>query len=1465
MKNRFRNINSFLSIRAIIVLAAVFVMSWKPLLAQDVNLAAVREASVMKVTDVQNSEGVNVWIDYWYDDTDPVMPGYAWEWDKLPNKYRNMLRLSFNGPEMRDEASLENSPTGGKIAKGTTSFVVGEKAEIYIGYPHNFTEAQHQLIIDAGYEETGDTLKSSIWVTWVMAKKVVEAGETVSIAPELLITNSITNVIFIRKAEFYNINVANSDLMIDWTKGLLDGENLTTDKPWVFSKPAQKFSSYSRILLPAAIKDAATGQAVGPLSFNILDAGDLYVCYTHNATAENLQPLFDAGFELTGDTLYTDIWVKWVVTRKRFEAGAEVTLSEKMIMPQGNISLVLLAPSSESIYDVSSAAPGILATVEKGVNDGEQLFPDRAWVFNKPDANYADCFRLWVPTTLKSAETALPTGPISIRMSEWTEVFLCYTHNSSAEHKQPIFDVGFVENGDTLFTDIWVKWVVTTKIFAPGETLVLDGRMMIPEGIPSVVLLRNPLVQDLTTDAAGLGDKFEINPYTWDSEFVFTDRDYLIEYPYTYRGLVRVKTPNDLKNLDNGTVTFTVNDDVTVLFGHSVHSGATLPQSYVDEGFTEYGDSLPFADGAYYLRLYEKDYDKGETVTLGGAKADNAIGGFAWTAFVKRRSTDFLTEPVVNITTRPRVTFSDVFSSDGLEYTVSETPSMHGVAIYSDASNVWEDSIDYKYGKKYAGIWSLVTPEAQKDQNGTLTFTTDTYSKLFLGLADSILPQGWADAGFSATGQKLSDLDETLTLYMFEGEFEAGTYTFGGSGLNNVGGHMWVLMGKAFRNDAGTDAEETFADGADNWVTDVGEENPGKWGVNGDGWYVMNEATIGKNSLTGESMPLINDWSIWQDAWINGNFTLDLELGMNTAASGNLAEVTHHLTHVAVVFCWQDEYNYYAYLLGRSPGEYWTYEGLYKVKDGVRSNVYLEPQDEASMGEGYLEMEGLRAMQISRNGNVITVKLDGWIVAQGEDSDLMSGGVGVGEFNKGAVAVDNLKLTASSQAQPQWVHKNFSDLIYSIADSSGKYLTVSDDQQNFGCAPQGRFGKWVADGAEEGNLSWGGTGGALRLHDLNLGKTFTMEAYVKLTSQQEYSFPYVDVMHFLYRGGGWRYGVGADGIDLEAKTANLSLSFEARLQMEESITTTVDLDEWFHIAVVRDNSMIFLYIDKSEVGSMNVPEAASDSLVYPWAMVSFGKYSDLDVFKDGFTSEPYILVDRARLSSHAIDLEEDFLGSKDSVVVVEQPTAKDTGDYDGNGSLNITDVIAMLLMARDNPSDPQVDFNRDGKYTIADAIQLIIFMNSSKQILLAAANDPGNLDYLLSLKDADIEYVLGQLRLMNLSEEEMAAIEELLGMSRVVVLPKAFSLKQNYPNPFNPSTTISFDIPEGKSVPVDLRIYNLRGQLVSILVNEAKDAGTYNVFWNGKNSRGESVGSGIYFYRIKAGDFSSIRKMVLLK
>jgi hypothetical protein len=94
-------------------------------------------------------------------------------------------------------------------------------------------------------------------------------------------------------------------------------------------------------------------------------------------------------------------------------------------------------------------------------------------------------------------------------------------------------------------------------------------------------------------------------------------------------------------------------------------------------------------------------------------------------------------------------------------------------------------------------------------------------------------------------------------------------------------------------------------------------------------------------------------------------------------------------------------------------------------------------------------------------------------------------------------------------------------------------------------------------------------------------------------------------------------------------------------------------------------------------------------------------------------------------------------------------------------------------------------------------------------------------------------------------------------------IPDDYTLLPNYPNPFNQSTTLCFSLPEDQLI--NLEIFDSNGKKILTLVNESKHAGFHQLSWDGLNKQGQPVGSGLYIYRIRAGSFTSSRKMLLLK
>lgn len=94
-------------------------------------------------------------------------------------------------------------------------------------------------------------------------------------------------------------------------------------------------------------------------------------------------------------------------------------------------------------------------------------------------------------------------------------------------------------------------------------------------------------------------------------------------------------------------------------------------------------------------------------------------------------------------------------------------------------------------------------------------------------------------------------------------------------------------------------------------------------------------------------------------------------------------------------------------------------------------------------------------------------------------------------------------------------------------------------------------------------------------------------------------------------------------------------------------------------------------------------------------------------------------------------------------------------------------------------------------------------------------------------------------------------------------IPTEYALRQNSPNPFNPTTRIAYDLPQAAHV--SIQIYNTLGMKVATIVDHDQPAGYYSIVWNGRDNQGASVASGIYIYKMEAGNYTSVKKMMLIK
>lgn len=178
----------------------------------------------------------------------------------------------------------------------------------------------------------------------------------------------------------------------------------------------------------------------------------------------------------------------------------------------------------------------------------------------------------------------------------------------------------------------------------------------------------------------------------------------------------------------------------------------------------------------------------------------------------------------------------------------------------------------------------------------------------------------------------------------------------------------------------------------------------------------------------------------------------------------------------------------------------------------------------------------------------------------------------------------------------------------------------------------------------------------------------------------------------------------------------------------------------------------------------------------------------------------------------------------------------------------------------------QTEFNFVNRIMVPDMNGTTVdLMNSPLGVLnvpLTFAVDPawqtGNCEFVVFVQNIDTKEVLQthKVALIDLPENPVSIDDPGTPSLQTALLG-------NYPNPFNPNTTIRFSLKD--NAPVSVEIYNHKGQKIKTLVNEAKEAGTHSATWNGTDENGLSVASGIYYFKMNSGKFSSTKKMILMK
>ncbi|MCE2399709.1 sulfatase-like hydrolase/transferase [Candidatus Poribacteria bacterium] len=212
----------------------------------------------------------------------------------------------------------------------------------------------------------------------------------------------------------------------------------------------------------------------------------------------------------------------------------------------------------------------------------------------------------------------------------------------------------------------------------------------------------------------------------------------------------------------------------------------------------------------------------------------------------------------------------------------------------------------------------------------------------------------------------------------------------------------------------------------------------------------------------------------------------------------------------------------------------------------------------------------------------------------------------------------------------------------------------------------------------------------------------------------------------------------------------------------------------------------------------------------------------------------------------------------------EQITVPQTLPWDINND-GVVDVRDLILVSnsfgKETPEHPRADVNKDGKVDIIDL--LYVASHFGESCIASASSTSVSSDHVENIS----EWLTEAYQADDGSDVFRSGIANLEALFNTVT-PKKTTLLPNFPNPFNPETWIPYDLAQDTDVDID--IYNLKGEIIRKLNMGYQAAGTYRTkggaaYWDGRNSEGELVASGVYFYSLQAGQMKATRRMIIIK
>ena len=398
--------------------------------------------------------------------------------------------------------------------------------------------------------------------------------------------------------------------------------------------------------------------------------------------------------------------------------------------------------------------------------------------------------------------------------------------------------------------------------------------------------------------------------------------------------------------------------------------------------------------------------------------------------------------------------------------------------------------------------------------------------------------------------------------------------------------------------------------------------------------------------------------------------------------------------------------------------------GIVKITDGSVESI--DHSNDIFTGQGMgsdihdireITFECNRACRNSKCSNIITVRLDGKIVYQGGfQPEELTGYPVICSRGPVGLALDKLDGNLEDAPTPPvwtgpianrhfWFCMSDRDIYKLYPLSIEGTATIEGDTREEGAF----MGWWTQDGFRENNWSWAAAGGQLTIQNWTMAENATLETWFKIPEWPS-DVTSVPLFHLMFDGSriNEEWGRERGGPVIYYLNGKLTLDFHEFGWTNEAPVGIEGLtfDEWHHFAWVREGEHHYFYLDFEEAAAFDIPRYGATELT--GMQINMANNADHDWVRRIGT--PLLMIDRVAGIDEAL-APDDFLLISGNYVVYGTQLATSLApscDFNEDGNINISDVIALLLFQRNNPGDLGGDYEQNGKADITDAIAMLM-------------------------------------------------------------------------------------------------------------------------------------------------------------